>query len=188
MLTDRFRVYSSTRTALTVLAGVVAATFVTGCSDVKPLRELIYPNAGGKADGTFYVGEAGVALHPTPQRSSAPIATLALHQKVYRSKLEKGFAYVTVAGGGPKGWVDNAKLLWKLPASSAPAARPAAAEPDAAEEATSQDPVRPEEPSPDGDAKGGEAATTSESAEAVPTESQPAKPSSDADPTIFNPF
>jgi hypothetical protein len=50
------------------------------------------------------------------------LAQLPLHQKVYRYKMEKGYAYVKVEGNGVSGWVDNARLIWRLPAQQQKAA------------------------------------------------------------------
>jgi hypothetical protein len=38
-----------------------------------------------------------------------------LYQKVYRYKTKKGYAYIKVEDGGITGWVDNARLIWRLP-------------------------------------------------------------------------
>jgi hypothetical protein len=53
---------------------------------------------------------------------------------VYRHRLEKGYAYVNVEGKNLTGWVDNAKLIWRLPRttptpSSADVEPPVVAEP-----------------------------------------------------------
>lgn len=64
----------------------------------------------------YYVGVNHLKLYSESNSSSKIITRLPKHQKVLRSRLDKGFAYVTVAGNGLKGWVDNAQLIWKLPA------------------------------------------------------------------------
>jgi hypothetical protein len=60
---------------------------------------------------------------------------LSLYEKVIRSDLERGYALVESAKSGVKGWVDNAQLVWRLPAAPTTGA--------AAEEAP-----EPEEPAP----------------------------------------
>ncbi len=66
----------------------------------------------------YYTGVEGLKLLSHPDPASNVIARLPLHQKVLRSKLDRGYAYVTVTKDGLTGWVDNAKLIWKLPATS----------------------------------------------------------------------
>jgi hypothetical protein len=130
------------------------------------------------------------------------VTQLPLHQKVYRYKMEKGYAYIKVEGTGVTGWVDNARLVWRLPeqqqkaatkteeqAVKPPQAAPVvkekapptaveAAEPElmptAAEAPTEQKPSPPAE------------APTSVS----PAPSAPAAPSAPRpiEPSIFNPF
>jgi len=68
----------------------------------------------------FFVGIDGLALYSSPTVASPIIARLPLHQNILRSKLEKGYAYIRAPDSGKEGWVDNAKLIWKLPAKSAP--------------------------------------------------------------------
>lgn len=68
----------------------------------------------------FFVGVDGLALYSSPTVASPIITRLSLHQKVLRFKLEKGYAYIRAPESGEEGWVDNAKLIWKLPAKSAP--------------------------------------------------------------------
>jgi len=80
----------------------------------------------------FYVGHDGLPIYPQPAFSGKPTAHLPLNEKVSRSKQEKGFAYVTVARTGQKGWVENSKLKpKKTPPPTPPAAAPAKAAPAA---------------------------------------------------------
>ena len=66
----------------------------------------------------YYVGVNNLKLLREPGSSSDVLAYLSLHQKVMRSKLNNGYAFVTVVQTGETGWVDNAKLMWKLPAKA----------------------------------------------------------------------
>lgn len=68
----------------------------------------------------FFVGVDGLALYTKPSVASPLIKRLSLHQKVLRSKLEKGYAYIRLPDTGEEGWVVNAKLIWKLPAKAEP--------------------------------------------------------------------
>jgi hypothetical protein len=61
----------------------------------------------------YYVGVESLRLYEQPRTSGNFIADLEQHQKVYRYKIEKGFAWVKVDGTDMTGWVVNAKLIWR---------------------------------------------------------------------------
>ena len=63
----------------------------------------------------YYVGVSGLKMFSECGRSGSLIAELPLNEKVLRYKLERGFAYIKVAGSGQTGWVRNAKLVWRKP-------------------------------------------------------------------------
>ena len=69
----------------------------------------------------YYAGVKGLTLYAQPSPDSEIVTRLRLHQKVLRTKLVRGYAYVTVVESGATGWVDNGKLIWKLPVKTAPA-------------------------------------------------------------------
>jgi hypothetical protein len=132
----------------------------------------------------FYTGQDGLALLAAP--GGKPIAHLGLHEKVLRYRVERGFAFVRVAKTGAEGWVDNGKLLWRVPASHESGAATEAPEPteQPAAEATAEEPAAeateaeasspPQEPTP--------------APEAAPAP-QNANPDADeADTSIFDPF
>ena len=73
----------------------------------------------------YFAGEEGLTVYSEPRESSTPLARLSLHQKVYRDSIEKGYAHVRVEGTNLVGWVDNARLIWRLPPES-PGATPQA--------------------------------------------------------------
>lgn len=75
--------------------------------------------AQGTAPSVYYVGADALVLYQEPGKSV--VARLPLHQKVYRYRLDRGYAYVKVDGSGQEGWLDNAKLIWRLPRVTAPA-------------------------------------------------------------------
>ena len=62
----------------------------------------------------YYAAEEGLKLYPAPSFSSKPIAELPLHEKVLRYRNEKAFGYVKVERTGQKGWVENARLQWRI--------------------------------------------------------------------------
>jgi hypothetical protein len=138
---------------------VVLALAVGGCSAVTDTWNDWFgesptptpaPPATTADDGAevFYAAVDGLALHALPSGSSQIVARLSLHQRVTRTGITLGYASVST-DAGLQGWVDNAQLLWRLPA--APAATTA-----------------PGQPSPPG--SGAEAAPAAETAEpAAPT-------------------
>jgi hypothetical protein len=150
----------------------------------------------------YYVGVDQLAVYSEPRSSSSSLTQLPLHQKVYRYKTEKGYAYIKVEGTGVTGWVDNARLIWRLPSpqqkaatkTEEQAAKPAPEAPVAEEQppTTAAEAVKPE-PMP----TAAEAPTTQKpSPPAVaptsvpPAQSTPADPSAPRpiNPSIFNPF
>lgn len=82
--------------------------------------------AADQSADVFYAAVDGLVLHALPSGSSQVVARLRLHERVTRSGITRGYANVTT-DAGLQGWVDNAQLLWRLPA--APAATTAPVEP-----------------------------------------------------------
>lgn len=159
--------------------GLLATAATVGCSSGNPLANLFGSESNGRASetGTFYAASDGLRIYPKPSFSSAPVGKLALHQKVYRSKIDKGFAYVKVAGSGQIGWVENAKLLWRLPSSRKTATGPVEESPEEAVAEPAAEPISAE--------------ADVEQEPAAATESSPGKPADEpggADPSLFNPF
>ncbi|HSQ00337.1 MAG TPA: hypothetical protein VL049_24215 [Candidatus Dormibacteraeota bacterium] len=74
----------------------------------------------------LYAAVDGLVLHALPSGSSLVVARLTLHQRVTRTGITRGYANVTT-DAGLQGWVDNAQLLWRLPAAPAAPAIPTAA-------------------------------------------------------------
>ena len=136
----------------------------------------------------YFAGAEGLKLYSEPSASAKVVGTLSLHEKVTRSKLERGFAYVESAKSGLKGWVINAQLIWRVP-GVAPNAPPAAEEPEteAPEAPAAEEPQAPEAP---------EAAAPAAEQPPTPTPAPPA-PAAPAHPpptpagvapSIFNPY
>lgn len=120
-------------------------------------------DTSGKTD-TFYVGVDGLKVFPEPRFSKTCIAELALHEKVVRDQLEKGFAHIRVVKTGQTGWVNNAHLLWKicpsaktLPQTPEPLAAPPPPDP-APEKTPPQEEVIQEPECADPDREGRDAA------------------------------
>ena len=115
-----------------VVLMAVMAVAVGGCSALDALfgdAAAPKPGAAGRAD-VFYAGVEGLEMHSLPTATSDTLARLDLHQPVTRIGLARGYANVSTEAG-VVGWVDNANLLWRLPAAPVPAtgAEQAPAEP-----------------------------------------------------------
>ena len=66
----------------------------------------------------YYAGVEGLKVYSETSASSKVVGTLSLHEKVVRTNLERGYAFVESTERDLKGWVDNAQLLWRLPAAN----------------------------------------------------------------------
>lgn len=175
---------------------------VGGCSSVRqtmkswldessPADSEAPQTSGGQV---YYVGSAGLAVHSEASASSKTIGRLGQYEKVIRTRLERGYAYIRSQSGAVQGWVDNAQLIWRVPA------RKPAPQPDskAAAPSPSPEPVKAEEPaaSPPPAPVVTETApppvATPEPAAVVPVSEPPPTPSpakpAKARPEMFNPF
>jgi len=107
------------------------------------------PAAAAQAPRVYYAGVDGLKMYSDPSASSKVVGALPLHEKVTRTQLERGFAFVESAKSGTKGWVKNAQLIWRLPTTPTGAA-PAAAEPQPEDTAApaAETPQEPQAPEP----------------------------------------
>jgi hypothetical protein len=87
----------------------------------------------------YYAGVDGLKVYSEASSSSKVVGTLSLHEKVVRTNLERGYAFVESTKSELKGWVDNAQLIWRLPAA------PGAGAPTNVE----AEPEEPEAPAPE---------------------------------------
>lgn len=69
--------------------------------------------SGSAAAEGIFSGSPDLPLYRSP--GGAIIKRLPRCTKVYRDELDKGFAHVRVNLTGKAGWVENAKLIWRLP-------------------------------------------------------------------------
>ena len=99
-----------------------------------------------QAPRVYYAGVEGLKVYSEPSATSKVAGALSLHEKVIRSRLDRGFAFVESTKSGVKGWVNNAQLTWRLP--TAPATAAPAPGKTLPEEAPPEEPVAPagEEP------------------------------------------
>lgn len=112
---------------------VAAAFALAGCASVRQsvggwLGED--SSASTREGSVYYAASDGLVVRDDASGSAKIVGRLALHEKVVRTKLQAGYAYV-VADRGLAGWVDNAQLIWRLPAAPSGAAAPPAATPPA---------------------------------------------------------
>lgn len=140
------------RAVLGVGAALAAAIACSGCAGQSPTidRWLGRQSAPAASAQVFYCAVDGLPVYAGPSRSSAVVGKLSLHERVVRSKLEGGYARVRAGRTGLDGWVDNAQLLWRLPAGEASAApaegEPAQTEPEPAETPAAEAPPPADEP------------------------------------------
>lgn len=119
-----------------VVTGLSAALLLTGCRAIQRTaggwpgatapKRTPEPTAAtpAAAPRVYYAGVEGLKVYSEASVSSKVVGTLSLHEKVTRSKLERGYAYVETARSGLKGWVDNAQLVPRVPTAAAPAPEP----------------------------------------------------------------
>lgn len=135
----RNRTNSRFRRAGTLVHGLFFIFLLAGCAAQQTSSETPMNAAPGQPT-VYYSGVEGLKLYSEPRFSTSVLAELPLHQKVYRYKVERGFANVKVDGTDRVGWVNNAQLIWRLP--SAPSA---GAKPDLATGAEKEKPQVPSE-------------------------------------------
>jgi hypothetical protein len=114
---------------------------------------------------TYYSALDGLTVYAQASASSKVVGHLTLHERITRSRIERGYAYIVADTSGVEGWVDNAQLLWRLPAAGA------ASKPDENEPANEA-----------GHAPAAEGAA--QATEAEPSESPPAEPTPTSTPVV----
>jgi hypothetical protein len=101
---------------------LVAAIALSACSTVHSAEHSVF----GEEGEIWYCGRAGLEVRASAFVTSKVIGQLALHEKVVRTKTERGFAHIESEKSGLEGWVEDAELISQLPAvSSVPPAKPA---------------------------------------------------------------
>jgi hypothetical protein len=166
--------------------------------------EAVSAQSAETAPAVYYAGVDQLVVYSEPRPSASQLTQLPLHQKVYRSKIEKGYAYIKVEGSGVSGWVDNARLIWRLPsqqqkappktekqagkpAQEAPVVEEKASTPTTTAEVAEPEPTptateAPAEQKPSSPAAAPTSVSPAPSAPTAPSTSRPIGPS------IFNPF
>ena len=139
------------------------------------------PTPAGAAQGprVYYAGVEGLKVYSEASASSKVVGTLALYEKVTRTKLDRGYAYVESSKSAAKGWVNNAQLIWRVPTAPT-TGTPAAVEEQPEEPAalTGEEPQAPATPE-----------ATAPAAAPPPTATPvPQATPRGAAPSIFNPY
>jgi len=186
---------------------VAASSVIAGCSS---LRESMPSWLGGSPAGgapaptqapiasrqgeVYYAGIDGLAVYAQPSTSSEVVGHLTLYDRVTRSRLEHGYAYVAADRTGLQGWVDNAQLVWRLPATKNAAVRAGAPAPGSGSGAGAKEAAGTEQPAAADSAQQVEATPTSTpvTPAAAPT-MQAAAPTprpkrANPEPSIFDPY
>ena len=141
-------------TRLHLVVTLVAAIALGGCASVRqqingwfgeappPVAQeaTAPPEAAADAkESTYYAAVEGLTVYEEASESSKVVGHLALHERVARSKLERGYAYVSADKRGLKGWVDNSRLTWRVTAPDKSEAAKTPGAPVGAGEAAGQD-------------------------------------------------
>lgn len=138
---------------------VLATSVLAGCASVRKTTEGWWNDVTGpgstpgstsqQQSSVYYAASDGLVVRADASPSAAVVGRLTQYQRVVRTQLKNGWAYVS-ADGGLSGWVDNAQLVWRVPApgGSAPAAAPAPSEPAAPAAAPTAAPAPAEAPAP----------------------------------------
>lgn len=170
--------------------GVVASAILAlaGCTSLEPAQRQHRATSTAHSvsrptEQTLFVGTEGLAEYEQPTASSAVVGHLPPRERVIRVRVHGAYAFVTAAGSGVHGWVENGRLLPHVPASSP---------------ATPDQPVPPSlvaatpEPAPPASAvadPGPPPAIAVPEPEPVPTRAPAAKgPPAPATPEMFDPF
>lgn len=173
------------RARLRVAAAAVGfAVVLVGCVGTKPQPTPVAAAAASKPL-VYYAGVEGLKVYREPSTSSQVVGTLARYEKVTRTDVQRGYALVESAKSGLKGWVVNARLVWRLPAAPAPAeAQRGQAQPEAPPQGPEPSPEEGQPIAPTAEAP---AAAVEAAPEATPVPTG-TPPSGTVGPSIFNPY
>lgn len=171
---------SKHRISLLLCAGLVAG--LGGCSTLEKHVPGLAPTApatsgSAEVEGVYYSGSPDLPLRRSP--GGAIIKLLPQYTKLHREQLERSFAYVRVDATGETGWVENAKLVWRLPKQTSPQPAHDAGSQPAAESSSPQTVEAAASPAPQADEAPPSPAAVSPSS---------AGSRSTVAPSIFNPY
>jgi hypothetical protein len=121
--------FTTMRFLFTPVLIAVIAIGLTACSTPKLVESLkekgpeaVHQDGRPDQDGQpYYVINGGLPVRAAASASAKVLGHLFQHEKVIRTRLEKGYAYIATADGRLAGWVDNNRLDWRKPAGKKPA-------------------------------------------------------------------
>ena len=178
------------------IPAVAMALVLIGCSSTRQTVAGWFgeapptPTAVAAQPGqVYYAAVDGLTVYAQASNSSKVVGHLTMHERVTRSRIEHGYAYVT-SSGNLEGWVDNAQLIWRLPAAASQSEPPRTGAPAGGGAAAAADttgaesvPAAPPTPTPTSTPGPGTAPPT-----IPPTQpSQPPTPKR-AEPSLFDPY
>ncbi len=112
---------------------VLATSVLAGCASVRKTTEGWWNDVTGpgstsgdtsqQQSSVYYAASDGLVVRGDASPSAAVVGRLTQYQRVVRTQLKSGWAYVTT-DGGLSGWVDNAQLVWRVPAQGGGAPAP----------------------------------------------------------------
>lgn len=172
------------RIAMPIIFSIGLLLFLAGCSTLEKGVGNIgsvfsSDNDSPAVEGVYYTGVPDLPLYQQPGGVIAK--RLPQYTKLNRMKIEKGYAHVRIASTGVTGWVENARLIWRLPqekpaaGTEKPASQPAEA--SVSQQVSETPPPTPAQP----------AQTPVPAAPAPPSPANTAAKPSVA-PSIFNPY
>jgi hypothetical protein len=174
-----------------VVLGVGILTVLASCTTTRQTRgtaptaeQTTSPATASQAPRVYYAGADGLKVYSEASSSSKVVGTLSLHERVVRTSLERGYAFVESSQSSLKGWVDNAQLIWRLPpASTTGAPTNVEAQPEEPEAPA------PEEPTPTAAPEPTPTAAVFPTMVPAPTAAPRELPTPRAvGPSIFNPY
>lgn len=103
---------------LIVATAMLTAAVLAGCSRVRIPTSLndVGQNIGLKGEVAYFAAVDDLSVRDGARLSAKVVGHLELHQVVLRSTVDNGYARVRVPCGSLRGWVDDDKLVAKLPA------------------------------------------------------------------------
>ena len=130
---------AQSRSVVRMVTVLSVALGLASCALVERGAKILAPSPTPAQ--VYYAGVDGLQVYSEASTRSKVLGALSLHEKVTRTRLERGYAYVESAKRDLKGWVINAQLIWRLPTAPTTGAA-------APEEAQPEEPVAPagEEP------------------------------------------
>jgi len=172
-----------------------AALVLASCAFVQRVTKPLSPRGAASTSGVgaapssvYYAAVDGLKVYSEATSRSKVLGVLSLHEKVTRTRLDRGYAYVESAKRDLKGWVINAKLIWRLPSEPA-AGAPAAEEAQPGEQAAPAGEEAPAAAEAAPEAAAPPAAEPAPEAAPVPAAApQPKATPGGVTPSIFNPY